>query len=193
MNKIDKLYIDYLPTMIVCHRAAIHMISLYRKIIGDYILNHKDFDIKYIKDENNLCNTFCKIADVPDAFRVMNELWLEIVMDGGPILERNDEIYQIHNFEDFVNRVNTVLYAEKFKYNPKDPSELPRGDIKLMQDRDILLNSVLRNDNIDFNKLGYNSVENYSFKPFTMEEINGGKGLSILKRVDELLKFDMSQ
>ena len=185
LNKIDKLYIDYLPSLIVCHRAAIHMISIYRQIIGEYILNHKDFDIKYIKNENNLCNTFCKIADVPDAFRIMNELWLEIVMDGGPFFERNTEAYQRENFKKFVNRVNTVLYAESFKYNPKDPTELPRGDIKLMQDRDILVNSVLRNDTEDFNKLGYKSVENYSFKPFTMDEVNGQKELSILKKLDD--------
>ena len=185
LNKIDKLYIDYLPSFIVCHRAAIHMISIYRQIIAEYILNHKDFDVKCIKDENYLCNTFCKIADVPDAFRIMNEVWLEIVMDGGPLFERNTESYQRANFEKFVNRVNAVLYAEKFKYNPKDPTELPRGDIRLMQDRDILVNSVLRNDSLDFNDMQYKSVENYSFKPFTMDEVNGQKELSILKKLDD--------
>ena len=54
-----------------------------------------------------------------------------------------------------------------------------------MQDRDILVNSVLRNDSLDFNDMQYKSVENYSFKPFTMDEVNGQKELSILKKLDD--------
>ena len=70
-----------------------------------------------------------------------------------------------------------------------DPTELPRGDIKLMQDRDILLNSALRSGlGKKFNKLDY-KMEDYSYKPFTMDEINGQKGNSILEKIDEIITF----
>ncbi len=56
-----------------------------------------------------------------------------------------------------------------------------------MQDRDILLNSALRADqNERFNRLEY-KLEDYSFKPFTMDEINGQKGNSILEKIDEII------
>ena len=163
------------------------MISLYRQEIGEYILNHKDYLLKSIKDEFDLGNMFCKIADVPDAFRVMNEIWKEIVIDGSSSDQRNNEKFLRDNFEIFVRKINSILYAEKFKYNPLDPTELPRGDIKLMQDRDILLNSVLRTG-VDkkFNKLEY-KMDDYSYKPFTMDEINGQKGNSILEKIEEMI------
>ena len=58
-----------------------------------------------------------------------------------------------------------------------------------MQDRDILLNSTLRaNQDKKFNKLDY-KMEDYSYKPFTMDEINGQKGNSILEKIDEIITF----
>ena len=179
--------INYLPTVIVCHSAAMQMISIYRQELAEYIFNHKDYLKKPIKDEYYLTNMFCKIADVPDAFRVMNEVWKEIVIDGATSAQRDDKKYLRENFKLFVEKINSVLYIDKFKYNPLDPTELPRGDIKLMQDRDILLNSVLREEKKKkFNKLDY-KMENYSFKPFTIDEINGQKGNSIMDKIDEII------
>ena len=187
LNSEEKKYINYLPGLIVCHAAAMNMIAIYRQELGEYILNHKDYLVKCIKDEYDLANMFCKIADVPDAFRVMNEIWKEIIIDGTSSSQKNDELFLRRNFEIFVKKINNILYAEKFKYNALDPTELPRGDIKLMQDRDILLNSALRADqNERFNKLEY-KLEDYSFKPFTMDEINGQKRNSILEKIDEII------
>jgi hypothetical protein len=56
-----------------------------------------------------------------------------------------------------------------------------------MQDRDILLNSALRHDqDPKFNKLGY-KMEDYSYKPFTMDEINGQKGNTLLEKIEEMI------
>ena len=187
LSKDEKNIINYLPSLIVCHAAAMQMISLYRQELGEYILNHKDYLLKCIKDEYDLANMFCKIADVPDAFRVMNEIWKEIVIDGAPSGKKTDEDYLRFNFEKFVKKINSVLYLEKFKYNPLDPTELPRGDIKLMQDRDILLNSALRvGQDKKYNKLEY-KMDDYSYKPFTIDEINGQKGNTILEKIDEMI------
>ena len=187
LSNEEKKNINYLPGLIVCHSAAMQMISLYRQELGEYILNHKDYLLKSIKDEFDLGNMFCKIADVPDAFRVMNEVWKEIVINGAPSDRKEDEDYLRFNFELYVKKINSVLYAERFKYNPLDPTELPRGDIKLMQDRDILLNSALRSGlDKKFNKLDY-KMEDYSYKPLTMDEINGQKGNTILEKIDEMI------
>ena len=186
LNSDEQKYINYLPSQIICHSLAMSMISIYRQCLGEYILNHKDYLLKCIKDEYDLANMFCKIADVPDAFRVMNEVWKDIIIDQS-YDKINNEQFLRNNFETFVKKINSILYAEKFKYNPLDPTELPRGDIKLMQDRDILLNSALRADQEPkFNKLEYKMVD-YSYKPFTMDEINGQKGNSILEKIDEII------
>ena len=183
----EKKYINYLPSLILCHSLAMNMISIYRQLLGEFILNHKDYLLKCIKDEYDLANMFCKIADVPDAFRVMNEIWKEIIIDGSSSAQKNDEVFIRESFKIYVQKINNILYAEKFKYNPLDPTELPRGDIKLMQDRDILLNSALR-AGLDkkFNKLEY-KMEDCSYKPFTMDEINGQKGNAILEKFDEII------
>ena len=185
----EKLIINYLPSLIVCHSAAMQMISIYRQELGEYILNHKDYLQKAINDDFDLGNMFCKIADVSDAFRIMNEIWKEVVIDGANSSQKNDEKYLRYNFKLFVEKINSILYAEKFKYNPLDPTELPRGDIKLMQDRDNLLNSALRSGlDKKYNKLDYR-MEDYSYKPFTMDEINGQKGNYILEKIDEVISL----
>ena len=156
-------------------------------MLGEYILNHKGYLLKCIKDEYDLANMFCKISDVPDAFRVMNEIWKEIIIDGSSSEQKNNELFLRENFEIFVKKINSILYSEKFKYNPIDPTELPRGDIKLMQERDILLNCILRADqDKKFNKLE-NKMEDYSYKPFSMDEINGQKGKELLEKIDEII------
>ena len=189
LSNNEKLIINYLPSLIVCHSAAMQMISIYRQELGEYILNHKDYLQKAINNDFDLANMFCKIADVPDAFRVMNEVWKEIVIDGANSTQKSDEKYLRYNFKLYVEKINSVLYAEKFKYNPLDPTELPRGDVKLMQDRDNLLNSALRTGlDKKFNKLDYR-MEDYSYKPFTMDEINGQKGNLILEKIDEILSL----
>ena len=187
LSNDEKKIINFLPSLILCHSLAMNMISLYRQLLGEFILNHKDYLLKSIKDEYDLANMFCKIADVPDAFRVMNEIWKEIIIDGSSSAQKNDELFIRESFKTYVQKINNILYAEKFKYNPLDPTELPRGDIKLMQDRDILLNSALR-AGLDkkFNKLEY-KMEDYSYKPFTMDEINGQKGNAILEKFDEII------
>jgi hypothetical protein len=48
---------------------SMQMVSINRKELGVYFLNHKDYLLKYIKDEFDLANIFCKIAYIPDAFR----------------------------------------------------------------------------------------------------------------------------
>ncbi len=61
--------------MIIAHWGRNEMISLYRKIAGEFILNHKDYSLKVIKNNEPIVNSFCKIADCPDTFRLMVELW----------------------------------------------------------------------------------------------------------------------
>jgi len=185
----EKRDINFLPSMIVCHAAAMQMISIYRKKIGEYVLNHKDYLLKLENDENDIANMFCKIADVPDAFRVMNEIWKEVVIGGASSGQKNNEEYLRGYFDLYVKKINSVLYAEKFEYNPLDPTKLPRGDINLMQDRNILLNSALRSGlDKKFNKLDYR-MDDYSYKPFTMDEINGQKGNSLLEKIDEMISL----
>jgi hypothetical protein len=50
------------------------MVSINRKELGVYFLNHKDYLLKYIKDEFDLANIFAKLhiyQMLLDAFRVM--------------------------------------------------------------------------------------------------------------------------
>jgi len=54
----EKKYIDYLPGLIICHSASMNMISIYRQMLGEYILNHKNYLLKCIKDEYDLANMF---------------------------------------------------------------------------------------------------------------------------------------
>ena len=58
-----------------------------------------------------------------------------------------------------------------------------------MQDRNILLNSALRSGkDKKFNKLDY-KMDDYSYKPFTMDEINGQKGNTLLEKIDEMISL----
>ena len=188
LNNNDKKNIDFLPEMIIAHRAGMEMISLYRKIAGEFILNHQDYSSKVIKNNHPIVNAFCKIADCPDAFRLMVELWKEIVTDGATSDEKKNEGFLRQNLLIFVNRIYSVLFAEKFKYDELDPTKVPRGDIHLMEDRNNLINCVMKYDkNNKINKLNYGPVENItSFKPFSVDEV-GGEKIDLISKLDELV------
>ena len=164
------------------------LIYIYRKIIGDYILNHQDYSFKVIKNDPYIMNSFCKIADCPDAFRIMTELWNEIVIEGATSAERKSEEYLTNNFKTFVNRIYSVIFADQFKYDELDPTKVPVGDIKLLEARNNLINSVIRYDkNAKVNKLNYGPVENLtSFKPFSIDEMKGEK-ISLVEKLDEMI------
>ena len=49
--------------MIIAHWGRNEMISLYRKIAGEFILNHKDYSLKVNKNNEPIVNSFCKMAD----------------------------------------------------------------------------------------------------------------------------------
>ena len=188
LNNNDKHIIDYLPVNCIVHRASMQLIYIYRKIIGDYILNHQDYSFKVIKNDPYIMNSFCKIADCPDAFRIMTELWNEIVIEGATSAERKSEEYLTNNFKTFVNRIYSVIFADQFKYDELDPTKVPVGDIKLMEARNNLINSVIRYDkNAKVNKLNYGPVENLtSFKPFSIDEMKGEK-ISLVEKLDEMI------
>ena len=187
LNAKDKKYINFLPKTIVCHRAALIILSIYRKLIGEKILNHPDYLIKPIEIEGYILTYFYSIVDCPDAFRMMVELFKEIIIDGET--NKSDNFYE-QCLKDFVNRINSVLFAEKFKYDPLDPTKVPRGDIHLMENRNNLINSVIRHDkNKKFNPLDYDNVEKQtSFQPFSVDEISNNK-IDIVSKLDELISF----
>ena len=81
-----------------------------------------------------------------DSFKPMVELWNTIVVDGATNLEKKDELYWENNLIEFVNRVYSVLYAEKFKYDELDPAKMALGDPILMNDRLTLINSCIQID-----------------------------------------------
>jgi len=51
-----------------------------------------------------------KIADVPDAFRVMNEVWKEIIIDGSSSEQKNNELFLRENFKIFVKKMNSIYF-----------------------------------------------------------------------------------
>lgn len=73
----------------------------------------------------------------------MVELWNTIVVEGASSSDKKDENYWESNLIEFVNRVYSVLYAEKFKYDELDPTKLALGDPGLMHDRQTLINSSI--------------------------------------------------
>lgn len=187
LNSNDKLLINYLPLNCLVHRAAMQMVCIYRKILGEHILNHQDYSVKKIKNEDYIINNFCKIADCPDAYRIMVELWNEVVIEGGTSTDRKNDEYLKEHFRVFVNRIYSVLFAETFQYDELDPTKVALGDISLMEARNNLINSVIRNDKDQkLNKLNYKPVETFSnFKPFSIDEIKGEK-INLVNKLDEI-------
>jgi len=59
--------------------------------------------------------------------------------------ERNTESYWENNLIDFVNRLNPLLFSDKFKYSELDPTALSFGDKDLYETRKKLVTSALKN------------------------------------------------
>ena len=76
----------------------------------------------------------------------MIELWNNIIVDGASSDDKKDENYWEVNLVDFINRVYSVLYAEKFKYDELDPMKMSFGDPELKKDRLDLVNSCINFD-----------------------------------------------
>jgi hypothetical protein len=130
------------------------MCAVYRKFIARHILNNQFYSNKIIKNHRKLIvypidpivNAFCKIADCHDAFKLMIELWNSIVEDGASNTEKKDESYWENNLIDFVNRVYTILYAEKFQYDENDPMRMTFGFAELKSARTLLVTSAIKID-----------------------------------------------
>ena len=76
----------------------------------------------------------------------MVELYNTIVEDGASNSEKKDENYWETNFVDFVNRVYTILYAEKFQYDENDPMRMTLGLNELKSARTLLVTSAIKID-----------------------------------------------
>ena len=76
----------------------------------------------------------------------MVDLWNNIIVDGATSDEKKDENYWEVNLVDFINRVYTVLYTEKFQYNELDPTKIAFGDPELKKERLNLVNSCINID-----------------------------------------------
>jgi len=76
----------------------------------------------------------------------MVDLWNTIVVDGATNVEKKDESFWELNLNEFVNRIYSVLYAEKFKYDELDPTKMALGSQALMNDRINLINSCIQID-----------------------------------------------
>jgi hypothetical protein len=76
----------------------------------------------------------------------MVDLWNSIVEDGASTTEKKDESYWESNLIDFVNRVYTILYAEKFQYEESDPMRMTMGLAELKSTRCLLITSAIKID-----------------------------------------------
>ena len=191
LNVKDQKYINFLPKTIVCHRAALVLLSIYRKLIGGIILNHPNYLIKPIQIEGYVLTYFYSIVDCPDAFRMMVELFNEIIVNN---IEYKEADYSKY-FSDFVKKIGTVLYSEDFKFDNLDPTKVPRGDITDMENRSKLINSIIRdsykakNGNKKINPLDYkikDILEKNKFTPFSVDILKNKK-VNIVSKLDEVI------
>ena len=189
LNSDDRKVIDFLPQNIVCHRAGIHLISLYRKIIGEYFLNNEGYGTKILDTNINLINSFGKICDCQDSFKKFIELWKELIIDGATSSERKNEVFLKNKFVMFNNRIYAVLFAEKFKYDVNDPTKITT-DLKVIEDRNNLITSALKYDKSGkMNKVNYEQVINNSiFKPFSMSEISRSQ-INFIGKYEEMTPY----
>ena len=159
LNKNDQSNINFLPQNIICYRSGIHIISYFRKIISKYILN------KYNQNINSLINSFSKIIDCYDAFNIYIYFWKEILIDGKKLNEKN--------FFNFNNRINSVLFTEKFEYDEKDPTKFI-VDKNIVNNRLNLIKSNLKFDNeLKISQLHYEPIYTISnITPFSINQIN---------------------
>ena len=176
LNSDDKKVIDFLPETIVCHRAGINLIALFRKVIGEYFINKKDYGIKVLDCNIDIINSFGKICDCSDSFKKFVELWKELIIDGETSSNRKNDVFLKNKFITFNNRIYTVLFAEQFKYNSNDPTKI-ETDPKLIENRNNLITSALKFDKSGkINKVNYEKVISSSiYKPFSVSEISGSK------------------
>ncbi len=185
LNAKDKKYINFLPKTIVCHRAALIILSIYRKLIGEKILNHPDYLIKPIEIEGYILTYFYSIVDCPDAFRMMVELYNEIIVNSNQYKESDYPTY----FSDYVKKIGTVLYSEDFKFDNLDPTKVPRGNITDMENRNNLINSIIRNSSKNNNPLNYkieDVLKQTRFIPFSVHNLKNKK-INIANKLDEVV------
>ena len=185
LNKKDQKYINYLPKIIVCHRAALIILSEYRKKIGKIILNNPDYLIKPIKIENPIFNSFYSIVDCPDAFRMMVELFNEIIVNSNQFKEFDYSI----KFDEFVGKIGTVLSVKDFKFDSLDPTKVPRGSIDDMTNRSELINSIIRSSYDNFNPLKYNKekiLKEKKFEPFSVDNMINDK-INITNKLEKII------
>lgn len=86
----------------------------------------------------------------------MVELWNSIIVEGSSNTDKKDEEFMERNLQEFVNKIYTVLYADKFKYNEMNPTQLALGDPELVTNRALLIDSCIKLDKIK--KSRYNQL-----------------------------------
>ena len=176
LDNDDKKYIDYLPITCIFPRISMQMVYIYRKIISECITtrNNKNNKNKY-SNMNFIVNSFGKICDSPDTFRNVVELWNEIVIEGATSADRKNEEYFKKYFYEFVNKVYSVMFTEKYMYEQVNATCEYYGENEIAEIRKRLINAIVRYDKpAKHNKVKYGFVEEISkFKPFSIEEVSG--------------------
>ena len=176
LDNDDKKYIDYLPITCIFPRISMQMVYIYRKIISECITNrnNKNNKNKY-SNMNFIVNSFGKICDSPDTFRNVVELWNEIVVEGATSADRKNEEYFKKYFYEFVNKVYSVMFTEKYMYEHTNATCEYCGENEIAEIRKRLINAIVRCDKpAKHNKVKYGFVEEISkFKPFSIGEVSG--------------------
>jgi hypothetical protein len=124
---------------------------------------------------NFIVNSFGKICDSPDTFRNVVELWNESIIEGATSADRKNEEYFKKYFYEFVNKVYSVMFTEKYMYEQTNATCEYYGENEIAEIRKRLINAIVRCDKpAKHNKVKYGFVEEISkFKPFSIEEVSG--------------------
>lgn len=187
LNKLDKSESVYLPTTIIIHKTAVHLAATYRKYIGKLIINHPNFNCKKIYSTIPIIKAFTDIVNCHDAFKVMTELWNQFIVETASSSDKASSTYFEKHFIDVVNRVNSVLYSEKFGYSEMDPSYISLGNTTISKDRFLLVSNVIRIEKDKKAKVeNITPVESLSeFKPFSIRECKQYK-ISLVNNIDSV-------